>query len=79
MSIPIDPEGYSINVDTGTIHTRYATHAGLFTRTRTVKGATYLLDGKDANPCSVCYPSPQYDLPPTPKKPQVRRKPKANA
>jgi len=72
MSIPIDPQGYSVNVETGVIHTRYATHA-LGTRTRTAKGVMTLLDGKKGQACKVCYPSPQY--PPTPKTlpPQVRR------
>lgn len=72
MSIPIDPDGYSVNVDTGTIHTRYATHApGI--RTRTVKGVHTLLGDMDGKPCKTCYPSPAYETAERPKTQQTRR------
>ena len=68
--IPLDPNGYSVNVSTGTIHTRYADH-GNGLRTRTEKGVRTLLDGKRGKVCKDCYPSPQYAQPPRP--PQKRR------
>ena len=61
MSIPFDPMDYSVNLSTGTIHTRHAgDHAGDVRRTRTQKGATTLLDGKEPRACGVCYVSPRY-------------------
>ena len=69
--IPLDPNGYSVNPNTGTIHTRYADH-GNGNRTRTTKGVLTLLDGKEGKACSVCYgKSPRY--PETPRPPQRRR------
>lgn len=63
--IPIDDIGYSVEPDTGIIHTRYATH-GDGTRTRTMKGAQSILGKQKAKPCAECYPSPQYIEPATP-------------
>jgi hypothetical protein len=72
--IPIDPNGYTVNVSTGTIHTRYAgIHAGESYRTRTTKGVLHLLNGDEGQACSICYPSPQYPAGPESKPPQVRR------
>ena len=72
--IPLDPNGYAVNVATGTIHTRYAgDHAGLHYRTRTVKGVETLLDGRKPTVCSVCFPSPRYAEPDKPKRTQRRR------
>ena len=69
--IPLDPVGYSVNQNTGTIHTRYATHAD-GERTRTTKGVETLLDGKEGKACQVCYgKSPRY--PDSPRPPQRRR------
>ena len=70
--IPLDPNGYSVNVSTGTIHTRYADH-GDGNRTRTEKGVLTLLDGQKPKACKLCYPSPRYPEPPRP--PQKRRAP----
>ena len=52
--IPLDAIGWKVNPDTGTIHTRYATHASGF-RTRTEKGVLTLLDGKKGKACLQCY------------------------
>lgn len=72
--IPIDPEGYSVNPSTGTIHTRYATHAE-GQRTRTTKGVETILDGKQGRACKQCYGnSPPYPSD-TPRVPQKRRTP----
>lgn len=72
--IPTDPIGYSVNQSTGTVHTRYAgDHAGDSYRTRTVRGVETLLDGKEPNTCSVCYPHPFYKTTPPPSEPQRRR------
>jgi hypothetical protein len=70
--VPLDPDGYAVNAETGTIHTRYASH-GNGTRTRTEKGVMTLLNGQDGKPCQICYPSPRYTEPPRP--PQQRRIP----
>ena len=70
--IPLDPIGYSVNANTGTIHTRYADH-GNGERTRTPKGVLTLLDGKEGKACKSCYPSPQYPTPAKPRTPQRRR------
>lgn len=74
--IPLDPIGYSVNVGTGTIHTRYAgDHAGTAYRTRTAKGVLTLLDGKPGNVCAVCYgKTPRYPDT-TPRPIQQRRLP----
>lgn len=70
--IPIDPNGYAVNQDSGTIHTRYpGAHAGQHYRTRTPKGVESLLDGRTPKVCATCYPSPRYPEPPRP--PQQRR------
>lgn len=70
--IPLDPNGYSVNPSTGTIHTRYATHAS-GERTRTEKGVLTILDGKDGKACTVCYgKSPRY-ADKTPRPVQQRR------
>jgi len=70
--IPLDPIGYSVNLSSGTVHTRYAgDHSGESYRTRTEKGVLNLLDGAKPKICSVCYPSPQYATPAPP--PQKRR------
>jgi hypothetical protein len=70
--IPIDPEGYSVNQNTGTIHSRYADH-GNGLRTRTTKGVLHLLDGKAGKPCVTCYgKNPPYPTN-TPRPPQTRR------
>ena len=72
--IPLDPDGYSVNPNTGTIHTRYADH-GNGTRTRTEKGVLTLLDGKDGKACERCYgKTPRYPDT-TPRPPQQRRLP----
>ena len=69
--IPLDPNGYKVNVSTGTIHTRYATHAD-GERTRTAKGVETLLDGKQGKACKTCYgKTPRY--PEGPRPPQRRR------
>jgi hypothetical protein len=68
--IPLDAIGYSVNPNTGTIHTRYADH-GNGARTRTAKGVETLLDGQKPKACKLCYPSPRYPEPPRP--PQKRR------
>lgn len=57
MKIPNDPQGYAVS-QTGTIHTRYAEHAGNANRTRTQAGARNLLGGNKGRVCQVCYPSP---------------------
>jgi hypothetical protein len=76
--IPLDPVGYSVNAETGTIHTRYSFHDGKrYIRTRTEKGVRYLLQGKEGKPCKVCYPYPQYATTDTPRLPQRRRTPNA--
>ena len=69
--IPLDPDGYSVNPSTGTIHTRYADHARDLPRTRTTKGVQTILDGKDGKACKTCYKTPRYPEPPRP--PQRRR------
>jgi len=72
--IPLDDIGYSVNLTSGTIHTRYAgDHAGDAYRTRTAKGVETLLDGRQPKVCAVCYPSPRYAEPAKPKVPQRRR------
>jgi hypothetical protein len=78
MKIPIDPIGYAVNENTGTIHTRYADH-GNGTRTRTVKGVETLLNGKKGTACKLCYPSPHYDTPAPSSEPPKRRVPDAAA
>ena len=76
--IPLDPNGYSVNQSTGTIHTRYADH-GNGTRTRTRKGVETLLDGKEGRACKTCYGNnPPYPSD-TPRSPQRRRTPTASA
>lgn len=70
--IPIDPNGYKVNPETGTIHTRYADLHAAGYRTRTTKGVLNLLDGKRGKACEVCYgKAPQY--PDTPRPVQRRR------
>ena len=70
--IPLDPNGYSVNPSTGTIHTRYADHAGDSQRTRTTKGVLTILDGKEGKACAKCYgKTPRY--PEGPRPPQKRR------
>jgi hypothetical protein len=70
--IPIDNDGYSVNPNTGTIHTRYADH-GNGTRTRTTKGVLTILDGKDGKACVTCYgKTPPYPTD-TPRPEQKRR------
>lgn len=56
MKIPNDSQGYAVS-QTGTIHTRYAEHAGDARRTRTQAGARNLLGGSKGRVCQVCYPS----------------------
>lgn len=72
--IPLDPIGFSVNAETGTIHTRYADHgkgpAGI--RTRTKKGVLTLLAGKEGKACKACYPHPVFD-PPAPSATPQRR------
>ena len=68
--IPLDPNGYKVNPSTGTIHTRYATHAD-GERTRTAKGVETILDGKQGKACKTCYQTPRYAEGPRP--PQRRR------
>ena len=69
--IPLDPTGYSVNLNTGTIHTRYADH-GNGERTRTERGVRTLLDGMEPKACQRCYgKSPRYAEAPRP--PQRRR------
>jgi hypothetical protein len=70
--IPLDAEGYSVNQNTGTIHTRYADH-GNGLRTRTEKGVLTILDGKKGKACEVCYgKNPPYPVT-SPRPPQTRR------
>lgn len=70
--IPLDPIGYKVNPDTGTIHTRYATHApGI--RTRTEKGVLTLLDGKPGKACVTCYGKKPPYRDDTPRPTQKRR------
>ncbi len=57
--IPPDPNGYSVTRSSGTIHTRYAAHAGAADRTRTAEGVTTMLDGREFEVCTVCYPAPR--------------------
>ena len=74
--IPLDPNGYSVNSSTGTIHTRYADH-GNGERTRTTKGVETLLAGKEGKPCKRCFKTPRY-ADDTPRPPQRRRSPSLN-
>lgn len=76
--LPIDSDGYSVNQNTGTIHTRYAgDHAAGSLRTRTPRGVETLLDGRKGKLCAVCYSAPRYPTPPTDGAPQRRRVPAA--
>ncbi len=71
--IPIDPIGYKVNPDTGTIHTRYAdSHASGF-RTRTTKGVLTILAGKKGKACATCYGEKPPYPDTTPRPPQRRR------
>lgn len=72
--IPLDPIGYKVNPETGTIHTRYADLHAAGYRTRTTKGVLALLDGKVGKACEVCYGNtPAYPVGPRPS--QKRRVP----
>lgn len=76
MKILNDPNGYAVNVATGTVHTRYAgDHAGDTQRTRTVEGAESLLAGQPAQLCRTCYPDYGRSVPDVeaPRTGQVRR------
>lgn len=74
MTFPTDPDGYSVNLDTGTVHTRYAAdHAGNSYRTRTVRGVENLLDGREPKICRTCYPSAATTTPRSTPTPQRRR------
>ena len=54
--LPADPVGYSVNRETGTVHTRYpGVHAGNVQRTRTARGVETLLDGRPMHVCRTCY------------------------
>lgn len=55
LQIPDSETGYSVST-TGTIHTRYAPHAGNAARTRTTTGVASLLDERDGTVCQVCFP-----------------------
>jgi hypothetical protein len=73
--IPLDAEGWSVNLTTGTVHTRYAgDHAGDSYRTRTEKGVLNLLAGRKPTICKRCFSSPRY-ADTTPRPPQRRRVP----
>lgn len=70
--IPLDPDGYSVNQATGTVHTRYAgEHAGTTRRTRTGIGVETLLDGQKGKLCRQCYPVAEKQAPLS--APQTRR------
>lgn len=79
MRLPIDPDGYSVNPSTGTVHTRYAgDHARDSWRTRTARGVENILDGQKGSVCKTCYPSPSYAKPARDEPPQKRRTPTAD-
>ena len=60
-SVPIDPEGYAVDVELGYVHSRYAAHAVGLQRTRSVMGVVQLLRDGVGRPCSLCYPPPEPD------------------
>jgi hypothetical protein len=74
--LPYDPAGYSVNRETGTIHTRYAgDHAGTTLRTRTARGVDSLLAGAPMHVCRTCYSgdTPEPQPAPSAEAGQVRR------
>ncbi len=73
IRIPLDPNGYSVNLSTGTVHTRYpGAHAGTVHRTSDPQRAVSMLNGREPNVCGTCYPVPVYPRPPK-RSPQRRR------
>ncbi len=54
LQIPDSETGYSVSTS-GTVHTRYAAHAGNVQRTRTADGARTILDGREGSLCQVCF------------------------
>ncbi len=54
LQIPDSETGYSVSIS-GTVHTRYAAHAGNVQRTRTADGARTILDGREGSLCQVCF------------------------
>lgn len=74
--LPYDPQGYAVNAETGTVHTRYAgEHAGTTRRTRTAAGVDSILQGKSPKVCRTCYPpdAPMPSPAPSPEAGQARR------
>ncbi len=64
LQIPDSETGYSVSTS-GTVHTRYAAHAGNVQRTRTADGARTILDGREGVLCQVCFPETKTDATPT--------------
>jgi hypothetical protein len=51
-----DAEGYAVNANTGTVHERYAAHAGDAQRVRTEAGVRSVLGDAEPQLCAVCFP-----------------------
>ena len=72
--IPHDPNGYSVNLSAGTVHTRHpGDHAGPVQRTRTLAGVESLLDGRKGKVCRTCYANRPTVNVSAPQNGQVRR------
>ncbi len=57
MTLPESSVGYRVNIDTGTVHKRYADHA-TGPRTHTEDGVARLLNGRKPQACKQCWPKP---------------------
>jgi hypothetical protein len=57
--IPTGEDGYTVTTSTGTVHTRYAAHAGESAqRTRTIEGVRNILAGAEPVLCRICFGDP---------------------
>jgi hypothetical protein len=57
-AIPHDRRGYSIDLRTRTVHTRYPTHGEVRPRVRDMRAVRAYLQGDDGRPCEACWPAP---------------------
>ena len=60
---PAGQRGYLVNPGSGTVHLRYAPHAGDAIRVSTPQGVLNLLDGIDPKACRKCFPHGNRQIP----------------
>jgi hypothetical protein len=64
-AVPHDRRGYSIDLATGIVHTRYPGHGDVRPRVRDLRTVRSYLRGDDGTPCDECYPPPAEPEPKT--------------